>query len=269
MAFTRFHAVQKYTLAIDPEARGLAIGLQMLIVRYRNGHVESDTYGGFRLSSPEIVGEKREELFGFLHRSGLDTVGAESIRGCLSGLALEALSTEPGDLRGVLTLLTEVYVITDRFVDDSRVRIINRHGRTRVRHSWRFGDELYRNIQRTIVVEHRTPRVFRGEPDEDETDSMTQLAIQESFDEIRPQVRPVCESAIDSLKETTAKERGIGEGDGCAICLEDFVAEKKSAALPCRHEFHSECIVRWLRINHVCPLCRFRLPRATGRNSER
>ncbi|CAN6380474.1 unnamed protein product [Urochloa humidicola] len=46
----------------------------------------------------------------------------------------------------------------------------------------------------------------------------------------------------------------------CAVCLQDFVAEDTLRAMPCSHTFHQDCIFRWLRVNHVCPLCRHALP---------
>lgn len=48
------------------------------------------------------------------------------------------------------------------------------------------------------------------------------------------------------------------DNNGCVICMEDytqgiFVANK----LPCNHDFHATCILKWLKISRRCPLCRF------------
>lgn len=39
----------------------------------------------------------------------------------------------------------------------------------------------------------------------------------------------------------------------CTICFEKI---KISKILSCGHEYHSECINKWLDINKSCPLCR-------------
>jgi hypothetical protein len=41
----------------------------------------------------------------------------------------------------------------------------------------------------------------------------------------------------------------------CAICTDDFVCGESAKQLPCRHIFHSKCIIQWLHKNS-CPLCR-------------
>ena len=44
----------------------------------------------------------------------------------------------------------------------------------------------------------------------------------------------------------------------CAICLEDFQQGSEVVVLPCRnHTFHLVCIEKWLKVNSVCPECRF------------
>ncbi|PRQ37908.1 putative transcription factor C2H2 family [Rosa chinensis] len=72
---------------------------------------------------------------------------------------------------------------------------------------------------------------------------------------------PASKSAIEDLKKVrlesveTARHAGL-----CSICLEDFKAGVEATRLPCLHFFHGDCVVRWLEINHQCPLCRFPMP---------
>ncbi|OAY75114.1 probable E3 ubiquitin-protein ligase ATL44 [Ananas comosus] len=51
------------------------------------------------------------------------------------------------------------------------------------------------------------------------------------------------------------------EEETCPICLAEIPAQSPITRMPCSHFFHEECIVRWLRINRICPLCRSVLPR--------
>ncbi|OEL31817.1 hypothetical protein BAE44_0007164, partial [Dichanthelium oligosanthes] len=60
------------------------------------------------------------------------------------------------------------------------------------------------------------------------------------------------------LKEARAGDAGVPAE--CAVCLQDFVTKDTIRAMPCSHTFHQDCIFRWLRVNHVCPLCRHALP---------
>ncbi|KAL6223901.1 hypothetical protein ACLB2K_002758 [Fragaria x ananassa] len=43
----------------------------------------------------------------------------------------------------------------------------------------------------------------------------------------------------------------------CAICLDDFEVGRHTSRLPCLHVFHGPCILKWLKIDLHCPLCRY------------
>jgi len=53
-------------------------------------------------------------------------------------------------------------------------------------------------------------------------------------------------------------KNNIPEEDAvCAICLNDYQENEKISILPCKHHFHQECVVTYLKgFNRFCPICR-------------
>lgn len=45
----------------------------------------------------------------------------------------------------------------------------------------------------------------------------------------------------------------------CCICLTSYENGAELNALPCNHHFHSTCIVKWLKMNATCPLCKYNI----------
>ncbi|XP_018493115.1 uncharacterized protein LOC108863245 [Raphanus sativus] len=46
------------------------------------------------------------------------------------------------------------------------------------------------------------------------------------------------------------------ETEPCTICQESFKNEEKVATLDCGHEYHAECLEKWLVVKNVCPICK-------------
>lgn len=68
-------------------------------------------------------------------------------------------------------------------------------------------------------------------------------------------VSPASVRAIDALKQQlVAAEHGAS----CVVCMEAMDAP--CAQLPCRHQFHVQCIEPWLKMHSTCPTCRDQLP---------
>lgn len=57
-----------------------------------------------------------------------------------------------------------------------------------------------------------------------------------------------------------ANERVLLPEDAeCCICLSQYEDGAELHALPCNHHFHSTCIVKWLKMNATCPLCKYNI----------
>jgi len=63
----------------------------------------------------------------------------------------------------------------------------------------------------------------------------------------------------DEVEPTTRDQSSVGaEEHVCSVCLDDFEDDTEITALPCRHTFHTDCILPWLTERQSkCPLCKF------------
>ncbi|KAM9726271.1 RING finger protein 122-like isoform 1-T1 [Menidia menidia] len=44
-------------------------------------------------------------------------------------------------------------------------------------------------------------------------------------------------------------------GQTCVVCLEEFRSRDELGLCPCSHAFHKKCLLKWLEIRSVCPMC--------------
>ncbi|XP_017413031.1 probable E3 ubiquitin-protein ligase ZFP1 [Vigna angularis] len=52
---------------------------------------------------------------------------------------------------------------------------------------------------------------------------------------------------------STSKEQ---EFDICVICQDEYKNKEEIGILQCKHEYHADCIRRWLHEKNVCPMCK-------------
>ncbi|MBA0843291.1 hypothetical protein Goarm_000493 [Gossypium armourianum] len=66
------------------------------------------------------------------------------------------------------------------------------------------------------------------------------------------------ESLVKEMLKTVRIE--VGDEEDCMICLEELEVGFDAFRMPCSHTFHGDCIEKWLRHGHCCPICRFKIP---------
>ncbi|KAG4999284.1 hypothetical protein AAZX31_08G045400 [Glycine max] len=58
----------------------------------------------------------------------------------------------------------------------------------------------------------------------------------------------------------SVNERTLSPEDAeCCICISSYEDGAELHVLPCNHHFHSTCIVKWLKMNATCPLCKYNI----------
>ncbi|KLU81449.1 hypothetical protein MAPG_00538 [Magnaporthiopsis poae ATCC 64411] len=79
--------------------------------------------------------------------------------------------------------------------------------------------------------------------------------------EVNPQSNaapPASQAALDKLERKKLDSTMVGSGEKveCTICIDELHQGDEVTVLPCKHWFHGECVVLWLKEHNTCPICR-------------
>ncbi|XP_027113116.1 E3 ubiquitin-protein ligase RZF1 [Coffea arabica] len=83
--------------------------------------------------------------------------------------------------------------------------------------------------------------------------------IQELTQNDRPGLPPAPASAIDALPTIVLTPTHLAIDSHCPVCKDEFEAGEEVRELPCKHFYHSDCIIPWLHIRNSCPVCRYQI----------
>ncbi|KAM7017838.1 E3 ubiquitin-protein ligase RNF181 isoform 2-T2 [Tautogolabrus adspersus] len=71
---------------------------------------------------------------------------------------------------------------------------------------------------------------------------------------------PAAKAAVQTLTVVVISPEQADKGLKCPVCLLEFEEQETVREMPCKHLFHSGCILPWLGKTNSCPLCRLELP---------
>ncbi|KAK4112144.1 hypothetical protein N656DRAFT_798492 [Canariomyces notabilis] len=77
---------------------------------------------------------------------------------------------------------------------------------------------------------------------------------------------PASQAAIDNLEKKRVDDQMLGP-DGkaeCTICIDEINKGDEVVVLPCKHWYHGECVVLWLKEHNTCPICRMPIETREG-----
>ncbi|BGP31251.1 hypothetical protein JCM10296v2_003015 [Rhodotorula toruloides] len=76
-----------------------------------------------------------------------------------------------------------------------------------------------------------------------------------------PRPQPAPDDMIEKLPRLKVSQDLLDMStiDSCGICLDTFQLSDNAVALPCKHLYHEDCLVPWLKTSGTCPTCRFAL----------
>ncbi|KAK9065859.1 hypothetical protein SSX86_015261 [Deinandra increscens subsp. villosa] len=102
---------------------------------------------------------------------------------------------------------------------------------------------------------------------------MSELLIESGFDRLLEQLSqidisglnrseqpPASKSAVESMPTIEVTNSHVSKESHCAICIEPFPLGAEAREMPCKHIYHSDCILPWLTMRNSCPVCRHELP---------
>ncbi|KAM5348456.1 hypothetical protein ACJ41O_008280 [Fusarium nematophilum] len=69
---------------------------------------------------------------------------------------------------------------------------------------------------------------------------------------------PATDEALRNLERKPVSKEMLGpEGKAeCTICIDEMKEGDMATFLPCKHWFHEDCVVLWLKEHNTCPICR-------------
>ena len=62
---------------------------------------------------------------------------------------------------------------------------------------------------------------------------------------------------LAQVQQIEITSQQVSNEESCLICFEDnYTLGEKVYQLPCKHCYHRQCLISWLRQHNTCPLCR-------------
>lgn len=87
------------------------------------------------------------------------------------------------------------------------------------------------------------------------------LGVAGSEDNARSGSLPASRAAVEAMPVSQFSKDSLESDEiQCAVCKEVFLMGAEVREMPCKHFYHSDCILPWLALHSTCPICRQEMP---------
>lgn len=111
-----------------------------------------------------------------------------------------------------------------------------------------FTENAFQRALSNLMEQAGNGAAMQGLPD-DLLDELPRRIF--GYDESKPSA-----GTSSDQRETQAKNTNNADDVTCAICQEGYKHGDEIVILACRHQFHADCILPWLKKVASCPICR-------------
>ncbi|XP_024521808.1 E3 ubiquitin-protein ligase RING1-like [Selaginella moellendorffii] len=71
---------------------------------------------------------------------------------------------------------------------------------------------------------------------------------------------PASKTAVEGMPTMKITDEHLAQDSApCAVCKDEFELGTEVREMPCKHLYHPDCILPWLKQHNSCPVCRFEL----------
>ena len=137
-------------------------------------------------------------------------------------------------------LITKINEVT-QYIEDERQRQVNAVRRRQLMTNYLMS--MMMGLRRRNVVEY---------PNVDNMSYEELLDLEERMGKVS---KGLSEEKIQKLKKEKYVKGKFSE-DKCIICQYEYKIDEQLIILPCKHNFHLECIIEWLKKEKTCPFCK-------------
>ncbi|XP_076884189.1 uncharacterized protein LOC143533225 [Bidens hawaiensis] len=75
-------------------------------------------------------------------------------------------------------------------------------------------------------------------------------------------------SVLEALPLVSLTPSHLVDDSHCAVCKDEFEVGEEVKELPCKHFYHSDCIIPWLSLHDTCPVCRYKIQGLSNNNEQ-